>query len=352
MAALGLLLLGGVGFEWYARRPGRPADEWLEVGWPEGLSAADAAGLLCDLGLSSERTGLTVYFVATRASSCFRPGAHVLPKHASPRLLRQLLCAEPDRPSAKLTVPEGFTRFAVAERLGRLGICSAQGFVLASADPELLRPLGIEPAAFAPASTAEGYLFPATYAFPLDSEPAAVLRRMVEESDRRWRGLAAARAEGVERLRTTLQLGRREVLTLASLVEKEAAVADERPIIAGVFLNRLRSPAFTPRYLQSDPTAVYGCYAMPDDIPACRGFTGRASPALNDDPANRYSTYVHTGLPPGPIANPGAAAIEAVLNPADVPYLYFVAAGGGRHTFSVDYAQHLQAVERLRQRQK
>jgi UPF0755 protein len=115
-----------------------------------------------------------------------------------------------------------------------------------------------------------------------------------------------------------------------------------------VFLNRLRSPAFVPKYLQSDPTATYGCFALPADIPACRDFSGRPSPAINDDPANRYSTYVHTGLPPGPIASPGAAAVEAVLAPAQSPYFYFVAAGGGRHAFSVDLAQHQQAVERLR----
>jgi len=349
VALLGVVL--GLGFgaiEWLAHWPSRPSDEWVEVGWPEGLGASDAAALLVDLGLSEQRTGLAAYLTASRASACFRAGAHLLPRRASPRLLRQLLCAEPDRPSARLTIPEGFTRFAVAERLERLGICGRNAFVLVSAEPELLRTLGVEPASWLPASTAEGYLFPATYSFPLDSEPQAVLRRLVEETDRRWRQLAAAHAQGYAQLRDALQFGRREVLTLASMVEKEAAVADERPIIASVFLNRLQAPTFLPRYLQSDPTATYGCYALPAAIPACRDFSGHPSPAINDDPENRYSTYVNTGLPPGPVANPGAAAVEAVLSSATTPYFYFVAAGGGRHAFSVDLAQHQQAVERLR----
>ena len=119
---------------------------------------------------------------------------------------------------------------------------------------------------------------------------------------------------------------------------------EERALISSVFHNRLDSPDFEKRrYLQSDPTSAYACYAEPERVPACQGFSGKVTPALNRDPANRYSTYVVQGLPPGPIANPGEAAIEAAVAPAKTDYLFFVARGGGRHHFSRTYAEHQRA---------
>jgi len=353
LVALGIGLLAvlgiaaGVLWRWVST-PAPSAEAWLEVGWPDGLEAREAAELLADLGLTSSPVRLALYFRLSGARSCFRAGAHLLPKHASPRLLRQLLCADSDRPTAKLTIPEGFTRFAIAERLERLGIASRVAFLEQSQDPSLLRALGVQAPASGPGDSAEGYLFPATYVLPLDSDPAQVVRRLVAETDRRWLELAAKHADGLKDLAQTLGWGRREILVLASIVEKEAAAADERPIIASVFLNRLRDPAFTPKLLQSDPTAVYGCLAMPAQIPACRDFAGHASPPINSDPANPYSTYVHARLPPGPIANPGMASVEAVLAPSQTRYLYFVASGDGRHTFNEEFAEHERAVERLR----
>ena len=120
-------------------------------------------------------------------------------------------------------------------------------------------------------------------------------------------------------------------LILASMVEKEAAAAEERGLIASVFLNRLRDPSFRPKLLQSDPTAIYGCLVMPQRIAACDDFAGHATPALNRDPNNAYSTYVTVGLPLGPIANPGEASVLAVLAPPTTKYQYFVAAGDGAH---------------------
>jgi UPF0755 protein len=115
-----------------------------------------------------------------------------------------------------------------------------------------------------------------------------------------------------------------------------------------VFLNRLEDPNFKPKRLQSDPTAMYACYAEPEVVPACAGFTGKATPAINRDPHNRYSTYVNEGLPPGPIGNPGESSIEAVLAPSTTKYLFFVAKGGGRHSFSETLDQHNEAVKKLK----
>jgi UPF0755 protein len=143
---------------------------------------------------------------------------------------------------------------------------------------------------------------------------------------------------------TSASLGVREVVTLASMVEKEAAVDDERPIIASVFLNRLRDPAFHPKRLECDPTASYGCLVAPEKAASCAGFTGKATAAIEHDPDNLYSTYTHEGLPPGPIANPGARALEAVMAPAITHYFYFVAKGDGHSTFSETYEAHAGAV--------
>ncbi len=345
-----VVALGALGLGWFVGRPGPAARGRVAVNWPAELSASEAAELLADLGLVERPAAVAAFLRASGAPACFRPGPHLLPQQASPRELRRLLCRSADRPRVRAPIPEGFSRFAIATRLDELGVCSRGSFLRATADRELLVELGVEPAAWEPATTAEGYLFPATYELFVDADPRLVTARLVGEAQRRWSRLAAVHAEGLNELAHTLDWGRREVITLASMVEKEAAADDERGLIASVFLNRLRDPAFAPKLLQSDPTSAYGCYAMAEQIPACRQFTGRVSPALNHDPHNRYSTYVHPRLPPGPIANPGEAAIEAVLAPRHTSYLYFVAAGQGRHTFSQTLQEHNRAVRRLRTR--
>lgn len=135
---------------------------------------------------------------------------------------------------------------------------------------------------------------------------------------------------------------------LASIIEKEAAVDEDRPLIASVFINRLMDPEFKTHRLQSDPTSSYGCVAWPGEAPSCSDFAGKPTPAMNRDPKNRYSTYTHAGLPPGPISNPGTKSLEAALAPPTTRYLYFVATGGGRHTFSETFDAHNDAIQRGR----
>jgi len=194
--------------------------------------------------------------------------------------------------------------------------------------------------------SAEGYLFPATYDVKVDTDPRELVRMLVREADKRWAALSAPRQDGLRSLQSTLGWGRREVLTLASIIEKEAVVDEERPLIASVFLNRLLDPNFKPKRLQSDPTSIYGCVAHPDEAPSCADFSGKPSSEINRDAKNRYSTYVNAGLPPGPIANPGVKSIEAVLAPAATKYFYFVAKGGGRHAFSESLGAHNTAVHK------
>lgn len=351
-----LVVLGGlvgfvvamfVGYRHFADEPGPAIGRPVAISWPAELDATEAATLLADLELTDSPAAMAIYLRATSAPDCFQSGPHLLASGTSPRTLVAALCRQDSRAVVKLTIPEGFHRFAIAKRLETKGVCAAEAFLHASADPERLYALGVDPADLPIADTAEGYLFPATYRFAVDSDPAAIVRRLVQEANRRWERLVTAHPEGWERLQAELDLGRRQVLTLASMVEKEAVVAEERPIIASVFLNRLHDESL--RRLQSDPTAVYGCHAMADRIAACRDFDGKASPAINRDVDNLYSTYVVDGLPPGPIANPGQPSIDAVLAPATTQYLYFVAKGKGRHEFTETYDAHKAAVKRLRE---
>ncbi|MGH7438360.1 MAG: endolytic transglycosylase MltG, partial [Polyangiaceae bacterium] len=183
-----------------------------------------------------------------------------------------------------------------------------------------------------------------TYDLPLDADPADIVRRMKGEFDKRYLTLAQRHDSNVLDLSMSLKFGARDIITLASIVEKEAAVDDERPIIASVFLNRLRDPAFHPKRLESDPTASYGCLVAPEKAASCLGFSGKATAAIEHDADNPYSTYTHEGLPPGPIANPGAKSLEAVMAPASTTFFFFVAKGEGRHTFSATYEAHSAAV--------
>jgi UPF0755 protein len=344
-ALLGFLLCAVIGYRWFIHRPGPPGVA-VAVGWPAGLDAREAAGLLSDLGLTDAPRAMEMFLRATRATECFVAGPHFLPRGATPQELVAALCRSDDRAQVKLVIPEGLHRYAIAERLAAKGITSAEAFVHASSDRALLTRLDVELGAAGEAESAEGYLFPATYTLRIDTDPNAVVELLVSEHHRRWSKLVADHADGWRRLHEDLGFSHHKALILASMVEKEAVVDDERPIIASVFFNRLGDPAF-PK-LQSDPTSIYGCFALPERIAACRTFNGRPTPELNRDPANVYSTYVIDGLPPGPIANPGELSIAAVLAPADTGYRYFVAKGQGRHEFSNDYDAHTAAVKRLR----
>jgi UPF0755 protein len=232
----------------------------------------------------------------------------------------------------------------MARRLEQKHVVALRAFLDATTDKAVLSELAIE------GDSAEGYLFPATYDFAMDDDAADVVRRMKREFDRRWDVLSSLHSTALSDLMTSAKLSIRDVVVLASIVEKEAVVDDERPIIAGVFVNRLRDPGFKPKRLESDPTASYGCVVSPEKAPSCASFTGKATAAIEHDADNPYSTYTHEGLPPGPIANPGGRSLEAAMAPAPSRYFFFVARGGGRHTFSETYDAHAAAVREWNRR--
>lgn len=270
-----------------------------------------------------------------------KAGPHWLPGNLTPAELAARL--ERRGQKQRATFPEGWNRFEMGKRLETLGVCTKADFLAATQDKALLGELRIE------GDSAEGYLFPATYELSADAEPAEVVRRLKSEFDKRLSAVEMQTGGGRLDLIHSLSWGTKEIVTLASMVEKEAAVDEDRPLIASVFLNRLRDPAFTKKILQCDPTAGYGCTLAQEThgaAPAgCARFAGKITHEVNVDPTNPYSTYTHEGLPPGPIANPGMKSLTAVLAPANTRFLYFVAKGGGRHAFSETYEAHHAAVK-------
>lgn len=305
-----------------------------------GESAAEVAERLRGLGLIQSPRLFAVYLGWFAPRVQVAPGSHVLRGGLSPRDLVQRLGRLASRPAARVTVPEGYTHMQIGERLEEKEICTRAELARAVRDVALLKELEIS------GTSAEGYLFPATYQFSVDSDPAQIVRLLVTETRKRLARLDARHAGAFTRLLTTRQWREHELLTLASIVEREASAAEEQRLIARVFFNRLDDPTFRPaRMLQSDPTAAYGCQLGAGTAPSCAGFAGKVTPEMLRDPQNPYNTYRHPGLPPGPIGNPGEAALEAVLEPATADYLYFVADGRGRHRFSRSFEGHRRAIE-------
>lgn len=221
----------------------------------------------------------------------------------------------------RVTVPEGLDRREIAEVFVRAGFGTEEEWAEATEDPTLIRELDTE------AIDLEGYLFPETYFLTYQSRPEEIVEMMVGRFRRAWTSERRQRA-------SELGLSVRETVTLASLIEKETGLRPERNLVSSVFHNRLRRGML----LQCDPTVVYA-------VKQVQEFDGtiRRSHLQMDSP---YNTYVHPGLPPGPIANPGEASIEAALFPAASDFLFFVSRNDGSHHFSVDYAAHSTAVRR------
>lgn len=336
LVALGWLVLV------YPETPGPGTGRVVEIEVARGASVASVARALADRGALASPRAWTLYASLRGARTRLRAGKLLVRDSMRPGELLRRLAAGYGPVQVRMTLPEGFDRFDVARELDHWGVTPRDAFLRATTDPSLLAELGIE------APSAEGYLFPDTYELDAPTDSATVVRLLVENARRRMQGSLARGAGALHELERELGWGIQEIVTLASIVEKEARVDEERPLIAGVFLNRLRSPAFEPRRLQADPTAAYGCRAEPG-LASCRSFDGRrAAPAMLLGADNPYNTYRHEGLPPGPIANPGLASIEAVLTPEKHEYFYFVAAGGGRHSFSATLDDHRAAVQRLR----
>lgn len=291
---------------WFQVRP--PEGGPFTVTIPEHADAQTAAVILENAGVI--RSSEALVWVIKRRGSAVKPGRYVFNTGLYPwTAARYLARGVPALREITVTIPEGKRLPEIAAILEKAGVCDADEFLMAAHDPRIVRNLIGESV-----SSLEGYLFPDTYKFASEEDPVRVLHKLHD----RFR----EQVEGLERPGMT----RHQFVTLASIVEREARVGAERPIIAAVFLNRLAKGM----RLEADPTVRYAL--------------GRwdTSPVLYRDLAveSPYNTYRVFGLPPGPIAAPGRASLEAVANPADTNVLFFVARPDGSHAFSPTFSGH------------
>lgn len=306
------------------RTPVRPVDaapQTLVV--VPGSSAETIGRQLADLGLVRHPLVFRVLVFVRGVGSALKAGEYSL---EGPMSLEQIVdvLARGEVVRNEVTFPEGLNAVEASEIVAARGL-SADAFLEAARNVSLIQDLDPE------ASDLEGYLFPDTYDIPRTADPVGVLAaRMVQ----RFRDVVAPELTRIAEKKMTV----RQVVILASLVERETARAEERPRIAAVFLNRLRKGML----LQTDPTVIYA-------LRRAGKWDGniRHADLQIDSP---YNTYRYPGIPPGPIANPGRGALLGVIDPLDVKDLYFVSRNDGTHQFSETLSQHNRAVDRYQRR--
>ena len=316
----GLLSLLALLHGWWVLLPApalRAGPQVVEI--PPQRGVLQIAGLLEDAGVIRSPEGFALLSLLRGSARSLKAGEYEIPKDATTLTILRLLESGKVKPHLVLlqegATLRGLARLLEAERLAR-----AEEVVRLAGDSWFLQALGVD------AGSLEGYLFPDTYHFFRGMTAQEILARMVHRLRETLTTeiLAQAHARG---------LTAHQLLTFASIVEKEAGVPEERPLIAAVFWNRLRLGM----PLQADPTVVYA-----------RGDSNQALTRADLQLDSPFNTYRYRGLPPAPIASPGKAAILAVLFPAKVDYLYFVSIDGRRHFFSTTLDQHNSAVARYR----
>jgi len=298
---------------------GQPHGAATRVIIPRGASFAQAADSLARTGLVGSPRMFRLYGRLTGGDRNIKPGTYLL-KHGTP--WKDIVSALNGGHGLvnTITIPEGYSLSQITPLLARTLKVPADSVEAAVRDTALLARLDI------PNKTVEGYVFPDTYAFPLGTTARQATREMVYAFERRWR-------PDWDSSLVELKINRNDLVTMASIVEREARLPEERPVIAAVYYNRLRRGML----LQADPTIQY----------ALGHHVGRV---LYKDLAieSPYNTYIHKGLPPGPVASPGVASLAAAANPANVPYLYFVASKDGHHEFRMTLDEHTTAVRQIR----
>lgn len=293
----------------------------LPVQVPPGASFSQITDTLATRGIINGGTMFRVYARITGADSKVRPGTYGFQKGQSWKsILEDFKLGRVM--TAKLVVPEGFSLDKIAPRIAEVSKRDSEKILDMLTDSGAAGKFGV------PGPTLEGYLYPATYDFPIGVHPDTAIARMVFIYKKYWTPARQARAD-------SLKLSQREVITLASIVEKEAKRPEEMPTISSVYHNRLRI-----KYpLQADPTVQYALGShrarlMYRDIRAAKD--------------NPYNTYVIRGLPPGPIGSPSERGIDAALYPADTRYLYFVARDDGSHVFTNSLEEHNRAKNMIK----
>jgi peptidoglycan lytic transglycosylase G len=305
----------------YADRPTTADEKNLIFVIRSGQGFETIAKNLKDAGLLKRPFKFNLLARLSGRDKKIKAGEYLIPPLMTPNRLLDLLVSGKVR-LYRLTIPEGFRLAQIAAAVESAGLASADDFLKAATDPRRVKQEGIEAAHF------EGYLFPDTYYFAKSESPEEILSAMVDRFravfTRQWRDRA-------DRMGFTVH----QIVTLASIIEKETGAAFERPIISSVFHNRLKKRM----RLESDPTVIYGIEAFDGNL------TRKHLSA-----STLYNTYRIRGLPPGPIASPGAEALAAALFPADTRYFYFVSKKDGTHQFSSNIKDHNRAVRKYQLR--
>lgn len=291
---------------------------------PNAATARQVAAALKQKGVIRNEAVFAALSRARGLDRNFKSGWHLVPRRVTALRVMEGLAKDSFRaPAIEVTIPEGLTINEQAQILEKKGLCAAAAFVELARTPARFQGLVQFPL---PAGSMEGYLFPDTYLFERGTAPEKMVEAMLRTFERKvYLPLQEALAQA--------PLGLHQCVILASLVEAEAKVAWERPIIAGVYLNRLRMG----KRLECDATVQYALGKHKTRL--------LYSDLRIDSP---YNTYLHAGLPPGPVCSPGRASIEAAIKPAAVPYLYYVARGDGSHVFSTTLGEHLRAIRAVR----
>jgi UPF0755 protein len=327
----------------YPERPGVGSSETITFTIPAGAGFAQVLELLQEHEVIApdEASAFKIFVLHRGAANKTTAGVHVFRGDMTPTEILDELQRRPAVAEQRVTIPEGKHSLQIAAILVAAGLGGSEAELIAAMrDPELLARLEIS------APSAEGYLFPDTYKFSTEATAEQIVERMVKRHRQVYADLRRAHGDGAKTLATDFGWGDHEIVIMASLIEKETGQAAERPRIASVFLNRLRFTTFKPKLLQTDPTIIYGCTVPEQKSEACQQFEGRIRRIHLRDPDNPYNTYTHEGLPPGPIANPGREALQAVLAPERTRYLYFVARNDGTHHFSKTRDEHEAAVSK------
>jgi len=291
----------------------------ITINIPEGTSFKKVALLLAEKNVIRKSIRFDLLAKLKNAEHKIKTGEYCMTMPMSPvKVLNKLIKGEVITHS--VTIPEGKNIFDISKIMEKAGLGSAAGTLEKMRNPEFIKSLGIEE------ESLEGYLFPDTYHFNRKTVPEKILRRMVARHNRLIS--AEINKEAAQKGMTI-----KEVIILASLVEKETARTFEKPLIAAVFLNRLKKRM----RLECDPTVIYGVKLNDPNF----NTRLRTKHLRKKTP---YNTYRIFGLPKGPICNPGLGSIKAVLNPAKTKYLYFVSKNNGTHKFSATLREHNQAV--------
>jgi UPF0755 protein len=319
---LAVLLIAGIALGCGESSEG--TGEPIRVRVPAGAAFGQVADSLASKHIIGSPRLFRLYARITGQATRIKPGTYEFRRESGWRYVLEDLVAGVIV-TERLVIPEGLRVAEIAERIAALSNVDAESLATVFRDTAAAERYGV------PGPTLEGYLYPSTYTFPLDPDVEVVVRHLIDTYHEVW-------TDRRRQLADSIGLSEREVVTLASIIEKEAVLPDEMPVISAVYHNRLRIGMA----LQADPTVQY----------ALGGHRERLLYADIDSVADHpYNTYTQPGLPPGPIAAPAERAIDAALSPADVDYLYFVARPDGSHVFSRTLAEHNRARNEIRRQQ-